>query len=464
MVKFISVMIVFVLHVAFNVRADEANRIRPYEQNARYWQYKGEPVLLVGGSVDDNLFQLPTLELHLDEMVRMGANYIRNTMSARLAEGFEVQPYKQLDSGEYDLTQLNPEYWQRFERMLKLTEERDVIVQVELWAFHDFNREAWLANPWRPINNINYDEDGVLLENAPFNVGNKTHPFFATVKKLNNEKLILSYQKQFVDKILSYSLAYDHVLYCITNEIHPNYDPQWGYFWANYIREKANELDKTIEITEMYWQIDLKAQQHQSSLDHPEIYTFFEASQNSAKSGQENWDNLQFVWHYLSKQPRPINNVKIYGSSKGPDWSKANQDGMERFWRNLIGGSASSRFHRPPYGLGLNELAKSNIKSFRLLQKEFDFFNSQPNSSLDLLKNRDDNEAYMTQVGKEQIAVYFPKGGEVSLDLGEFDGMYRMKWLDILQSTWGETMRIKGDKIIKLETLDDKPWICLIRK
>lgn len=31
----------------------------------------------------------------------------------------------------------------------------------------------------------------------------------------------------------------------------------------------------------------------------------------------------------------------------------------ERFWRSIIGGSASSRFHRPDSGNGLNDLAKA---------------------------------------------------------------------------------------------------------
>jgi len=32
-------------------------RIGVYKENPRYWQYKGKPVLLLGGTDDDNLFQ-----------------------------------------------------------------------------------------------------------------------------------------------------------------------------------------------------------------------------------------------------------------------------------------------------------------------------------------------------------------------------------------------------------------------
>ena len=33
--------------------------IRPWQANPFYWEYKGQPVLLLGGSDDDNLFQWP---------------------------------------------------------------------------------------------------------------------------------------------------------------------------------------------------------------------------------------------------------------------------------------------------------------------------------------------------------------------------------------------------------------------
>ena len=42
------------------------DRIRPYSENPMYWQYKGKPILLLGGSKDDNLFQIPDLKEHLD--------------------------------------------------------------------------------------------------------------------------------------------------------------------------------------------------------------------------------------------------------------------------------------------------------------------------------------------------------------------------------------------------------------
>lgn len=51
-----------------------SDRIQPYKANPRYWQYKGEPVLLLGGTKDDNLFQIPDIEEHLDLLASVGGN------------------------------------------------------------------------------------------------------------------------------------------------------------------------------------------------------------------------------------------------------------------------------------------------------------------------------------------------------------------------------------------------------
>ena len=99
------------------------NRIKPWAENGFYWQYKGKPVLLLGGSDDDNLFQWPSDKLrpHLDQIRAAGGNYVRNTMSDRHDGGWELYPFLRLENGKYGLKQWNPEYWARFEQFLRWT-------------------------------------------------------------------------------------------------------------------------------------------------------------------------------------------------------------------------------------------------------------------------------------------------------------------------------------------------------
>ena len=113
-------------------------------------------MLLLGGSKDDSLFEIPDIEEHLDLLVSVGGNVIRNTMSDRKDHGFEVYPYKRLSDGRHDLDQWSDEYWSRFQRTLELPRARDVIVQIEVWDRFDYSQEHWVRHPYNPADNVSH--------------------------------------------------------------------------------------------------------------------------------------------------------------------------------------------------------------------------------------------------------------------------------------------------------------------
>ena len=447
-----------------SAQAEDADQIRPWPNNPRYWQYCGQPILLLGGSKDDNLFQIPHLKTHLDDMQAAGANYIRCTMSGRSDGGFEVHEFKMLADGKYDLNQWNDEYWNRFENLLRWCQERKIIVQIEVWDRFDYSRDNWKTNPWNPANNVNFtSEDTGLATDYPLSPELNRQPFFFTVPgmALYTPKLeaVRSLQERRVDKMLSFSLKYPNVLYCIDNET--SGPPEWGIYWANYLRQKASAVGRSVSATEMFWALDLKQEPHLASLDHPEHFDFFEGSQNSAKlDPEENWRNLQYVYERLRKHPRPINHTKIYGVDGGAEWTGSTLNAQEKFWRNMIGGSASSRFHRPPYGLGLSETAVFNIKSMRMLTDAMSVFTCEPHN--DLLSEREDNEAYcLAELGK-QYAVYFTNGGQVKLDVSAMSGKLKVRWLSIPNSDWQVDQIIEGSATLELKPPGEGPWAALV--
>lgn len=233
------------------VSRESPTDIRPCSEYPRYWEYQGSPVVLLGGSKDDNLFQLPDLREHLDLLASVGGNYIRNTMSSRSDGGWEVQPFVRLPNGQYDLQRWNPEYWQRFENLLTWCQERDIVVQVELWAQWDFYQTRWDDSPWNPKNNVNYGFDNTTLAEKYGRLifTDEKHDFFCSVPALANDQTLLTFQKRFVDKVLSLSLKHPNVLYTVTNEIFEQYSPEWGWHWAKYIKQRAG---KTVYVTEMF--------------------------------------------------------------------------------------------------------------------------------------------------------------------------------------------------------------------
>ncbi len=437
----------------------QGDHIQPYSLNPRFWQYEGEPVMLLGGTKDDNLFQIPDLEAHLDLLASVGGNYIRNTMSAR-DEG-NVQPFARTPDGRYDLDSWNEAYWDRFRRLLELTRERDVIVQIEIWAFHDFYG-FWDENPWNPANNVNYTEEESGLQAEKYgSYWDTRHDFFLTAPGVENNEVVLAYQKRFVDRLLSESLAYNNVLYCMTNEIFTQYPPEWGWYWAGYIKEWAAGEGRPVRVAEMYQNHDLDHEQHRATLDHPEIYDFVDISQNSRKLDQEHWDKLQWARAYIADQPRPINHTKTYGGPRG-EWTDGPEHGIERFWRNVVGGAASTRFHRPPSGIGLSEEAQAHIRSARMLVEAFDVFKATPDVDSDRLHERSPDEAYLSYVPGEQYAILFPAGGEVQLDLTEARGAFVARWLDIQNSRWSSPLDLEGGRRVDLKTPGAGGWVALV--
>lgn len=439
--------------------ARNADRIRPYVANPRYWQYKGKPVLLLGGSKDDNLFQMPDLRQHLDEMKAVGANYIRNTMSDRPDMGFEVYPFLRRSDGKYDLEQWNPEYWRRFDDMLRLTYQRDIIVQIEVWDRFDYSQERWKLHPYNPANNVNYTyEHSGFAPEYPDHPGANRHPFFFTTPLQRNNTTVFRYQQRFVDEMLRRSLPYPNVLYCMDNET--SGDEKWGAFWAQHIRAAAKRLGVDVFLTEMWDDWNITSDMHKRTLDHPELYDFVDVSQNNHNKGQTHWDRFQWVRDYIGARPRPINTVKTYGADTGRYGTTA--DGVARWWRHLIGGAAAVRFHRPDSGIGLSDVAKASIRAARLMAARIPLWEAEP--AQNLLQDRDPDEAYATAKPGVACAVYFPAGGRVGLDLHAWAGRCTVQWISIARGVLGPSQEVAGGGTVSLETPSAEPWAAVLTK
>ncbi len=426
-----------------------SGRIQPWPENPFYWQYQGRPLLLLGGSVEDNLFQIPDLEAHLDLLASAGGNYVRCTMSSR--DDGDVWPFEKSGRGGlYDLNQPGREYWERFERFLELTAERDIIAQIELWDRFDFAREPWGDNPFNPKNNVNYTaEESGLKKAIHTHPGKKENAFFRSVPNLDNNQAVLPFQHAFMDELLFRALPCGHLLYCMDNET--NESPEWGAYWARYLHDKASRAGAPVFATEMWDAHSLDDGQHRNTWDHPELYSFVDVSQNNHNPPDRHWENLQNFRQKITAtgRPRPMNSVKIYGANTGCYGS--GRDAQERFWRNIFGGLASSRFHRPGSGIGLSARARAHIKSMRMLEEAVDLFRCQPHN--ELLSRRSYNEAYCAASPGRAYAVFFADGGDVLLDTSAAaEKAATLRWLDIAAGAWHEPQITAHEGVLRLVT------------
>ena len=264
-------------------------------------------------------------------------------------------PFKKLENGMFDLDQWNDEYWARFENLLQLTVERDIIVQVEIWDPWDlFKSEAalghgplnvgWESSPYNPVLNVNYTAETSRLDIEIDYYTAKlpsSHKFFFTVPELENNPVVRQYQEAFIDKLLSISLNYPNVLYCMNNET--GEPAEWGEYWAKHIRNRAGEAGREVFLADM--------------------------RRNSNFSSEE---------------------------------------------------------------------------------------------QIKLLNEREPNEAFcLAQQGK-QYAIYFTDGGEVVLDLSRVEGKFDLRWLNISQSEWQESIKIEGTKHVRIVSPGSGQWAALI--
>lgn len=138
--------------------------------------------------------------------------------------------------------------------------------------------------------------------------------------------------------MLSLSLPYGHVLYCMNNET--STDPRWGQHWMQFIRDQARAAGANVFVTDMFddgWKPEQSANV-QMAIGRPDLYDFINISQvNSRNFGEDHWRRLRWVMERVNTHPRPVNHTKIYSAGQTSFGSGTPQDSIERFWRNLLG-------------------------------------------------------------------------------------------------------------------------------
>ncbi|MBN1670093.1 MAG: hypothetical protein JXR37_03625 [Kiritimatiellae bacterium] len=478
-----------------------AEAIRPYAANPMYWQYKGKPVLLLGGSDRDNLFHWAgedgRLAAHLDTLRACGGNYVRCTISSReyTPDGYrwDVLPYpfKRLDDGRYDLDQWDEAYWGRLRSFLAATHTRGIIAQVEVWdmwneAGHsDQPGNGWYCSPWNPNNNVNYAwSDTLSLKPGRTAFYNGFHH-----APVSQDRVLLARQCRFVGRLVDECLAYDHVLFQLDNE--SGIDFAVGRYWATFIRDRARAQGRAAYVcdsrrfhqpapcvtTEFR---DWHNPEIQVPVANPDVYTFCDISQNNGNGGQAQYDNL--VWYrarVLEHGARPINHTKCYHFNwpTGADFgsgrvSPSDAEASAKMWRAIFGGAASIRFHRhTPFspaglreGFGLGTTAQTHIRSARLFTDAACVFGMAPAPAR--LTAREENEAYAMAAPGERYAVFFTGEGDraVELDLQDACGVLRERWLNIGASRWEAERAAEAGGRHKLTAPGPGQWAVLLQR
>lgn len=199
--------------------------IKLHPENPHYFLYKGKPTVLISsaehyGAVLNTDFDF---EKYLQTLHREGMNYTRiftgsyveipgsfgignNTLAP--AVGSFLAPWKRVEqSGKYkgekkfDLSQWNPEYFERLRQFVTLAEKLDIIVEVTFYS-STYQDSYWERNPFNSGNNINNIAVGLNRKKS---------------NTLENG-VLTEYQKKMVAKIVEELNEYNNVIFEIQNE------------------------------------------------------------------------------------------------------------------------------------------------------------------------------------------------------------------------------------------------------
>lgn len=453
----------------------ENGRIKPFDENRSYWQYKGKPVFLLGGNQVVNPFQMDpqVLSAFLDELQSVGGNYSRNVMSDREPEN--VKAFKKLDNGKYDLNQWNEAYWDGLKNLLKWSSERDIIVNLTFWDRFDHYDQTghrdksrarlWMDSPWNPANNVNYtiQESGLdsTYEAHPISGIN---PFHQTPPVMEDLPKVLHFQEKFIGRIMDLSLEYGNVIYNMGNE-HQLDLKDWDRYWAHFIRNYASTKGREVETTAMFDHVIeqkgewVKVKGFQPVIEENELFSFVEGSKLGSQwtdPGEAQYDAaIALIGNIAEVEKRPVNAVKVRTQN-------IIYNAQERLWRLLMAGYAALSHHRAylegttsdgwPIGrLALTELAKTNIQAMRIFTDMIVPWETEPRQ--DLLSEREEDEAYLMAKEGAMYGLYFPKGaGVIGLDLRNFPGLYQIQWIDIGKGQVVMESEIGGGEIVPITT------------
>ena len=67
---------------------------------------------------------------------------------------------------------------------------------------------------------------------------------------------------------------------------------------------------------------------------------------------------------------------------------------------------------------------------------------------MDLLSDRESNEAYLAAKPGEVYALYFPNGGSVGLDLSEASGTFEVTWISVSMGVCVQTAAARGHRLM----------------
>ena len=330
-----------------------------------------------------------------------------------------IGPGKALDGKpKFDLTQFNPEYFERLKQRVEAANEANIYVAVMLFEGYgtQFLDKAFNNHPFHPDNNIN----NIIMDTSHDSLG-------VRIYELGNEN-VTKLQELYVSKVIETVGEYNNVLYEISNENHPA-STEWQYHMINYIKTEEAKLGKVHPVGMTY--------QHRGGINQ----ALFDSPADWISPGKEgdyqhnppindgqkviltDTDHLwgiggyrQWVWKSLLRGLNPI----FMDTYKGHVLALGEGDEWEQELRNAMG------------------LSKK-------IADKIDLINMVPSSTVS-------GSGYCLLNKGDEYLIYIPEGRETEVDFSDENGIFQVIWIDPVTGNSWEGEQISGGKTHKLKS------------
>ena len=198
---------------------------------------------------------LDFLEKHNHNFIRLWSrhvswytNYGSEQLWARPLAWQRTGPGKALDGKpKFDLTKLDPAYFERLRTRIKAAGDRGIYVSVMLFGGYQEAGPNWTGNPFHRDNNING------IDGDPNNDGNG----WETQTAAEIPKEVAEVQRAYVRKVVDTVNDLDNVLFENANE-GPESSTDWQYDMVRFIHreEAAKPKQHPVGMTAGYWTPD----------------------------------------------------------------------------------------------------------------------------------------------------------------------------------------------------------------
>lgn len=240
----------FGLAACLSACAASAATIALSREHPGYWSLDGETTLLLGGwnhghnpfldhsTLDGGGYEDTSspaeIVAALGELAASRGNILRCVLDPGVAAGRQGFDFCRKVNGTYDLNHMEGPFWDRLDFFLRETEKRNIVVGLEIWDrfdWYDGGHEGWPGSPFNPRNNRNFTTaSSGLRESYSGNGDQSGNPFGQTApgqtayrnaspREQAQLDLVRGYQERFIDKLLSVTFTYGHVLYSVNNEV-----------------------------------------------------------------------------------------------------------------------------------------------------------------------------------------------------------------------------------------------------